>query len=124
MPEVAIKNAKGDFRKLSDVRKLALSPEFQNTHLDADVLVKALNGREAFVLSLSDGEIANWDSEKSKFKELAEKNYFAHIQIGAKTPFARDLELWKFPVFYVNSGEDLSKLMVDITSQTYKKFTK
>jgi hypothetical protein len=112
------------FQKLADVRKLALAPEFGNTHLDAGVLIQALKGKESFVLSLSDGEIGNWSSEKDKFKELAEKNYFAHIQIGGRTAFTNDLESWSQPVFYVASGNDLSKLMVDIAGQTYRRFTK
>ena len=72
-----------NFTDLKKLRELALSPEFGNTRLDADTLLKALNGRESFVLSLSDGQIGNWDSAKEKFHELASKNYFAHIQIGS-----------------------------------------
>ena len=111
-----------NFQKLDEIRKFALSPEFGSTVIDAETLIESLKGRESFVLSISDGEIGNWDSEKNKFKELAETNYFAHIQIGSKTEFTNDLESWKQPVFYVNSGEDLSKLMVNIAKDTYKRF--
>ena len=74
-------------------------------------------------MSISDGEIENWDSEKSQFEALAKNNYYAHIQIGGKTSFTQDLESWQCPVFYVTRGEDLSKLMVDVAKGTYKKFT-
>jgi len=113
-----------NYQGLDSVRKLALSPEFKNTYLDAKTLTKTMDGRESFVLSISDGEIANWDSEKAAFKNLAERNYFAHIQIGNETQFSKDLESWNMPVFYVNRGEDLSKLMVNIALNTYKKFTR
>ncbi len=113
-----------NFTDLKRLRELALSPEFENTRLDADTLLKALKGRESFVLSLSDGEIGNWDSAKEKFHELASKNYFAHIQIGSKNEFTQYLDENNFPVFYVNSGDELSKLMVNVANDTYKQFTR
>jgi hypothetical protein len=113
----------GEFVNIDQIRKFALAPEFGNTRLDASDLVRALNGRESFVLSISDGAIENWGSEKANFKKLAENNYFAHIQIGGGNNFTRDLESWGLPVFYVNSGEDLSKLMVHTAKDTYRRFT-
>ena len=113
-----------NFTDLKRLRELALSPEFGSTRLDAETLLTALNGRESFVLSLSDGEIGNWDSAKEKFHELASKNYFAHIQIGSENEFTQYLEENNFPVFYVSSGDELSKLMVNVANDTYKQFTK
>ncbi len=116
-----------DFFKLDQLRKKALSPEWGGTCLDARVLTTALKGRESFVLSISDGEIENWESEKTAFKDLAKNNYYAHIQIGDKknkTQFVHDLESWQVPVMYVTSGEALSKLMVNVTKNTYRRFTK
>ena len=109
---------------MSDIRKLVLAPEFGGTSIDASGLRKALEGRESFVLSLSDGNIENWGSERAAFKELLEKQHYAHIQIGGKTEFTEDLESWKQPVFYVSGGEDLAHLMVDVTKSTYGRFTK
>ncbi len=109
---------------LERVRKLALAPEWGVTNISTDTLKKALEGKESFVLSLSDGEIGNWNSQKNEFKRIAEGNYFAHVQIGSESQFSRDLQSWGVPVFYVSSGEDLSRLMVDITKQTYNKFVR
>tara|TARA_Y100000034_G_scaffold9468_2_gene10121 strand:- start:703 stop:2394 length:1692 start_codon:yes stop_codon:yes gene_type:complete len=113
-----------NFTDIKELRKLALSPEFEGTTIDANSLLNALNGRESFVLSISDGEIGNWDESKSKFFELAEQNYFAHIQIGSGNQFTEDLESHKLPVFHVNSGQELSKLMVDTATNTYRRFTR
>ena len=113
-----------NYQGIDNVRKLALAPEFGNTYLDAKTLTRALSGRESFALSISDGEIKDWSSEKADFRNLAERNYFAHVQIGGKTQFSRDLESWNMPVFYVSKGEDLSKLMVNTALNTYKKFTR
>ncbi len=119
----ATRYKEGDFFKLDEVRKHALNPDWGSTNLDAKVLNQALNGRESFVLSISDGEIGNWDSEKKEFEKLAKKNYYAHIQIGGKTNFTSDLESWQLPVFYVSNGNDLSRLMVDTAKNTYHKST-
>jgi hypothetical protein len=115
---------KAGFSGIDEVRKLALAPEFGNTYIDAQTLKQALEGRESFVLSLSDGEVGNWDQEKAAFADLAKRNHYAHIQIGSPTQFSRDLESWEIPVFPVNSGGDLSRLMVDITKKTYEHYTK
>lgn len=111
------------FRGLDEVRRFALNPDWGDTNLDAAALRNALAGRESFVLSLSDGEIGNWNSEKEEIRNLVERNYFAHIQIGDETAFAEDLKSWGVPVFYVTKGEDLSRLMVDVTKKTYDNFT-
>jgi hypothetical protein len=113
----------GDFMQLDEVRRHALNPDWGDTNIDAVALKEALNGRESFVLSISDGEIANWDSEKGAIKQLLEANHYAHIQIGGKTSFTEDLKRWGRPVFYVHKGEDLSKLMVEATNETYRRFT-
>ncbi len=112
------------FQGLDEVRRFALNPDWGSTNIDAKVLKESLRGRESFVLSLSDGEIDNWESERDEIRKLAEQNYFAHIQIGGKTKFTKDLDSWEIPVFYVGSEDDLSHLMVDITKKTYQKFTR
>ncbi len=113
----------GDYMQLDAVRKHALNPDWGSTNIDAAELKKALKGRESFVLSLSDGDIANWDTEKAAVKPLIEANHYAHIQIGGKNAFTRDVETWGRPVFYVRSGEDLTKLMIEATNDTYRRFT-
>lgn len=114
----------GGFDRIRDIRKLVLAPEWGSTNIDASSLRASLQGRESFVLSLSDGEIGNWDSERGAFQELLEKQHYAHIQIGGKTQFTSDLESWKKPVFYVSNIDELAHLMVDITKNTYERFTR
>ncbi|HEY4502724.1 MAG TPA: hypothetical protein VJH21_02745 [Candidatus Paceibacterota bacterium] len=112
-----------NFSGIDVVRRHALSPDWGSTNLDASVLTSALAGKESFVLSLSDGDISNWDSEKSNFRESVANNHYAHIQLGGKTAFTQDLESWDVPVFYVTKGDHLAHLMVDITKNTYRRFT-
>lgn len=120
---------KGNYNDLVEVRKLLLQPDWGSTNLDANVLRQALEGEQSFFLSISDGDVHNWDSEKDEIHKLAEKNYYAHIQLGgdknnedSKPNMCKDLESWRMPVYYVNSGQDLTKLMVDITKNTYHPF--
>ena len=114
-----------DFKDLQRLRKLALSPDFGNdTRIEAKTLLNALKDNGNFVLSISDGIIHNWNEAKDEFYRLAGNNYFAHIQIGGKNEFTEDLESKKFPVFYVASGEGLSRLMVNVATDTYRRFTR
>jgi len=112
----------GTFAEMDTVRKQALSPDWGSTNIDASVLLQSLRGRESFVLSISDGEIANWDSQKANFKKAVAKNHYAHIQIGGRNSFTSDLESWKLPVLYVSSGRELARLMVDLTKEGYKRY--
>jgi hypothetical protein len=112
-----------NFQDLHKLRKLALSPEFGGTRIDAGTLTKALSGKQSFVLSISDGEIGNWSSVKDDILDLARENYYAHIQIGDGNRFTRDLEDNEIPVCYARNGEELSRLMVDVATDTYRRFT-
>ncbi|MEK6829330.1 MAG: hypothetical protein AABY15_04320, partial [Nanoarchaeota archaeon] len=58
------------FNDIKKLRELALSPEFGNTKLDSGTLLRSLNGRDSFVLSISDGEIEDWSNSRTKFFEL------------------------------------------------------
>ena len=113
---------KGTYKELIETRKLLFEPNWDVTNLDANVLKQALEGDESFFLSISDGAVSNWNSEKSEIERLVKQNYYAHIQLGSGTEMTRDLESWGMPVFYVNSGQDLTKLMVDITKNVYHPF--
>ena len=61
------------FQGLDEVRRFALNPDWGSTNIDAKSIGNALKGRESFVLSLSDGEIGNWSSEREEVRKLAEK---------------------------------------------------
>jgi len=112
------------YTNIDEVRKLALDPEFGGTSIDAGILKQSLQGRESFVLSLSDGEVGNWATEKATFLDLARRNHYAHVQIGTASQFSKDIEAEGIPVFYVSNGRDLSKLMVDVTRKTYDQFVR
>jgi len=54
--------------------------------------------------------------------KLSRENHYAHIQIGHKNEFTRDLEKENIPVSYVTNGDELSKLMVNVAMSTYREY--
>jgi len=101
-------------------RKALLRMPDGGTAIDADALTPEL-GERCFLISVSDGEIANWNSVKNSYKKAIEKADYRHIQIGAKNKFTEDLESWGIPVHYVRGDDDLSRLMIDATAKYYKE---
>ena len=87
-------------------------------------LRKAVQGDDTFLLSLSDGDLHNWGQIKNDYKALVTGCAAAHIQIGGKNRFSRDLESWGIPVYYVQGGDDLTHLMVKVASDKYKGYGK
>ena len=110
------------FDDIARVRRHILSPDWGNTNVDAAALKGALEGRESFVLSISDGEIANWATERDAFKKTMGDQHYAHIQIGPETAFTGDLRSWGVPVYPVSGGDDLSKIMVNAAKSTYSRY--
>src|SRR3989338_1877441 len=104
--------------RIDEIFKLALTPQFGGTTLTVEEIGQQFDG-ETFCMSLSDGGIANWHAVREEFRKAISDKLYVHIQIGGETEFTSDLESWGVPVHYVTSGEDLSSLMVDVTSATY-----
>ncbi len=107
-----------------EAHKLLLRPQFGGTVLDVEKMRAAIPDNETLVLSLSDGDIQNWSSIRETYKGLITHCTAAHIQLGAANAFSRDLQSWGIPVFYVQSGEDLSRLMVRITKDKYMSYAR
>ena len=113
----------GSFSELDRVRRFQLHPEWGSTNIDATILKEILQEKESFVLSISDGEVANWGSERLAIKELLDRVYFAHLQLGNKTNMTDDLISWGKQVFFVRTGDDLSQMMVNATMKLYKELS-
>lgn len=106
-----------------DARKNLLTPQWGGTTIDIDVLRQHAKNN-TFLLSISDGDIWNWDSIREAYKAIVTQCASAHIQIGSENQFSKDLESWDIPVSYVQGGEDLAHLMVKITSNKYKSYAR
>ena len=113
------KTGKRGFRS-EEERKVLLRKPSGGTTLDAKLLKDEL-GERCFLVSVSDGDIANWGSVKDDYKSAIENADYCHIHIGAKNEFTRDLESWGVKVHYVKGDDDLSGLMIDAASNYYRR---
>ena len=110
---------KGKLRNEQERRILLRTPS-GGTTLNPDLL---RSDEKAFVVSISDGEVQNWGSVKEKYRKAIEHADYCHIHIGAANTFTQDLEKWGVPVKYVKGNDDLSRLLLDVTSTYYKRGT-
>jgi len=108
---------------LDSAMRLALSPQFGSTNLDMDSVDKIFSKKGMLTMTMSDGEISNWNSIKNEFIEKAKKNHYFHIQIGEKNKFCIDLEEAGLPVYY-DTGKNLPKLVVDLTTPVITRYKK
>lgn len=108
----------------SGARQLLLTPQFGGTTLDVNVLSEQVQGKETFLLSLSDGDIQNWTAIRDTYRTAVAGCSAAHIQFGPENTFTADLKSWGIPVYSVTQGEDLTRLMVRVTMERYKNYGK
>jgi hypothetical protein len=114
-----IRTGKGKLRNEAERRALLRKPS-GGTTIDTKVLEEE-TGEKCFLVSVSDGEVSNWSGIKDDYKKAIENADYCHIHIGIKNSFTESLESWDVPVKYVKGDEDLSRLMIDLTSQYYRE---
>jgi len=133
-----------NYEEIDECKRLAYSPEFNTTLVEEKILKKELLGREPFVLiTLSDGEIFNWNKSTKGYsphrlknliggikpiapimKRIVEENMVSHIQIseGDFKPrisqiTCQDLQSWGAEVYRINDINRLENLMIKITKK-------
>ncbi len=100
-------------KNLDDARKLALTPQFGGTSLELGVVQK-LFGKNELIISISDGDMDNWQSIKEEYIKRVKQNQYVHIQIGRETTMTKDLVNAGLLVVY-DTGENMAKLVIDFT---------
>lgn len=108
---------KQQMRNEAERRALLRMPS-GGTTIDASVLQS--DGR-SFVVSISDGDIPGWGGIKESYRQAVQNADYCHLHIGRPNQFTHDLESWGVPVHYVKGDDDLSGLLLDLTSTYYKK---
>src|SRR3989344_5422283 len=112
-------SGRGMFRH-EEERRLLLRKPSGGTSLTAAILQDSA-AEKCFLVSISDGDISNWSSEREAYKRAIEHADYCHIHIGPPNTFTQDLESWGFPVKYVKGDDDLSTLLLDVTAHYYKR---
>lgn len=105
-------------RNLQEAKKLALSPQFGNTQICMDSIKDIFSRTGMLTITMSDGNIQNWDSIKKEFIARAKKNHYFHIQIGNQRnepDFCKDLKKEGLPVIY-DDGRNLATIVAQITT--------
>ncbi len=109
-------------RKLrsEEERRTLLRMPSGGTTLDVKLL-ESETSEKCFLISISDGEIANWEEIKEQYKATVAKTDYCHIHIGSPNAFTQDVASWGINVHYVKGDDDLSRLMLDVVSSYYKQ---
>ncbi|MFC1774955.1 hypothetical protein ACFLZN_01420, partial [Nanoarchaeota archaeon] len=102
-----------------DVAKSLLTMPSGGTTLDINGLEMELSDN-AFVLSISDGELRLTNDVKERFERKIQQSDYAHIQIGGETTFSQYLKSINVPVFCVKGDDDLAKTMINLVSSYYR----
>ncbi len=110
------------YSRISEIKKLALNPQFGNTILDIDTIKSELEGEGNIIIMLSDGQIHNWHKIKNEFIDLAKKHLLSFIEVETESQTGYDLKEADFDVNQVKNRKDLLKLMIDLTRQGIRKF--
>jgi len=109
-------------RGLEDSRKLLLNPAFGNTYMDINALSELVSGSKSVLFTVSDGEIANWEEVKDSFVSTVRDHFYFHIQIGKSTEMTKDVKNAGLHVYHVNTGEELERMAIDLTSAAYQTY--
>ena len=109
---------------LDNAKKALLNPTGCSTNLDIDKVEQMFAGQKSIFFTISDGEIQNWETIKREFIRLAREHYYFHLQIGPHSIATRSLQNAGLPVYTVNTGEELERLAIDLTRETYNSYVR
>ncbi len=124
------------------IKQRILQPAFgTSTEIDVDVLAKQTREPGSILMTISDGEIQNWDSwytepkldednnvvkagvrVKDRFKHIVADKFYVHFQIGGETAVTRDIERWGGTVVKISNAAELPRRAIDITHRFYSSY--
>lgn len=112
-------------RGISEAETLAISPDFDLTHLDMDVVEREIKGRDNLVFTISDGSFDNWGEIQKRFLHFAKNQQaFFHLQIGNQDETARkvvgDIKSRGLEVVPIMRSIDLENILIDLTKSQRK----
>jgi len=105
------------------IKKRILQPEFGGTtEIDAGVLARNTKQPGSVLMTISDGDILNWDSIKEDFKRVISDKFYVHFQIGNDTDATRDIESWGGTVVRISDASQMPKKAIDIAQRFYRSY--
>ncbi|MEA3378805.1 MAG: hypothetical protein U9Q69_04150 [Nanoarchaeota archaeon] len=107
----------------SQIKKRILQPNFGSiTKINGGVLKRSARQPGSVLMTISDGEIWNWDSVKDDFKNTISDKFYVHFQIGEDSQATRDIENWGATVVRITDASEMPKKAIDITQNFYRSF--
>ncbi|MBI5148171.1 hypothetical protein HZA33_00660 [Candidatus Pacearchaeota archaeon] len=113
-------------RNLEEATKLAFTPQFGNTMIDVEK-VKSMfppSARQKVIFSLSDGEVQGWENIQEEYIKMARQNMYFHIQFGPDSVMSNALRKAGLPVYNIDTGDQLTRLAVNLTRKTYEGYAR
>jgi len=107
----------------TEMKRKILNPTFGNsTNIDIEVLAREARSKGSVLMTISDGEIQNWDNIKDRFKQVITDKFYVHFQIGEETQTTRDLKSWGVAVIEINNASEMPRRAIDITKKFYQSY--
>ena len=105
------------------IKRRILEPVFgDSTSIDTGILARSAHEPGSVLMTISDGDIQNWDSVKNDFKRIIADKFYVHFQIGSDTQTTRDLESWGATVVKISDAAEMPKKAIDITKRFYQSY--
>jgi hypothetical protein len=100
---------------LDEAKRVAFMPQWKSTYINEKRAKEIFAGDGNLITSISDGEIANWDTVSPYFIEGAKRNYYFHFQIGQDSEACKDMRENNLHVESCRGHMDLAKRVIDLT---------
>jgi hypothetical protein len=108
---------------LYEIKRRILEPRFgHSTSLDIAVLGRHASEPGSMLMTISDGEIYNWDSIKDDFKRIISDKSYVHFQIGPESNTSKELKEWGALVVEISDASEMPQHGVDITKNFYRNY--
>lgn len=103
------------------IKRRILEPVFGgSTNIDTGILARSAHEPGSVLMTISDGDIQNWDNVKNDFKRIIADKFYVHFQIGYDTQTTRDLESWGATVVKISDAAEMPKKAIDVTKGFYQ----
>ena len=103
------------------IKRRILEPVFGgSTSIDTAILARSAYESGSVLMTISDGDIQNWNNVKNDFKRIIADKFYVHFQIGSDTQTTKDLESWGATVVKISDAAEMPKRAIDITKRFYQ----
>ena len=105
------------------IKRRILEPVFgDSTNIDTGILARSAHEPGSVLMTISDGDIQNWETAKNDFKRIIADKFYVHFQIGSDTQTTRDLESWGATVVKISDAAEMPKRAIDVTKGFYQSY--